>query len=66
MVLTKEEAEITEFYREGMTAREIADCTGYRIYWIKKLLANEPKFAAIGYIFRKLPPLSTMDSTGIF
>ena len=66
MVLTKEEAEITEFYREGMTAREIVDCTGYRIYWIKKLLANEPEFTAIGYIFRKLPAISTTDSARVF
>ena len=54
MVLTKEELEITEFYREGMTAREIADCTGHKIYRIKKLLANEPEFKAIGYIWRSL------------
>ena len=66
MVLTKAEIEITEFYREGMTARDIADCTGYRIYWIKKLLANEPEFRAIGYIFRKLPAISTTDSARVF
>lgn len=55
MVLTKEEIEITEFYRSGSSVADLAEVYGYRPYWIKKLLANEPEFAQIGYIFRSLP-----------
>ena len=55
MVLTKEEVEITEFYRSGSSVADLAEVYGYRPYWIKKLLAAQPKFAQIGYIFRSLP-----------
>lgn len=52
MVLTPEELEIVEFYRDGMTVLEIVEATGYTRYKIKKLLANEPEFSH--YFFRHL------------
>jgi len=55
MVLTKEELEIREMYKDGACPKELAEVYGYRIYWIKKLLSDQPKFAALGYIFRNLP-----------
>lgn len=55
MVLTKEEQEIVYFYRTGSTTKELAEVYDYRPYWIKKLLAAEPEFARIGYVFRSLP-----------
>lgn len=54
--MTKEELEILEFYRDGMSAKLIAEATGYSIYRIKKLLANEPAMQEVGYIWRSLFP----------
>lgn len=55
MVLTKDELDIVYFYRTGSTAKEIAEAYECRPYWIKKVLAAEPEFARIGYVFRSLP-----------
>ena len=54
MVLTAEEKEIVFFYREGLTIPQLVLATGYSAYILKKLLAYEPEFARLGYIFRNL------------
>ena len=54
MVLTPEEQEIVDFYREGMSVAQIAEATGYTVYKLKKLLAYEPKILPVGYIWQSL------------
>lgn len=52
MVLSPEELEIIAFYREGLSISQLVEATGYRVYQLKKLLANEPEFSH--YFFRHL------------
>lgn len=54
MVLTAEENEIIDFYREGMSVSQLAEATGHSVYKLKKLLAYEPKILPAGYIWRSL------------
>lgn len=51
MVLTNEETEILQFYDEGMSIADIAECTGRSFYRLKKFLEPEPKGY---YVFRQL------------
>lgn len=52
--MTDEEQEIIEFYRSGASVTDLSYSFGYSTYTIKKLLANEPAFKKIGYIWRSL------------
>lgn len=54
--MTVEEIEILTFYRDGMSVKMIAEATGYSVYRLKKLLANEPALQDTGYIWRSLFP----------
>lgn len=54
--LTKEELEIIEFYREGVSIPQISEVYGHSVYRLKKLLANEPAIQPLGYIWRRLYP----------
>jgi hypothetical protein len=54
--MNKEELEILEFYRAGLSIYQIAECTGYTQYQLKKLLANEPSIQPLRYIWRSLFP----------
>ena len=47
--LTDEEQEIIQFYKEGMSIKDIAECTGHKPYRIKKLVQHKDLF-----IFRQL------------
>lgn len=52
--MTNEELEITEFYREGVSIKELSENYGHSVYRLKKLLANEPAIQPLGYIWRSL------------
>ena len=54
MELSTEELEVIDFYREGLSIAQIAECTGHSVYRLKKLLANEPALQPLGYIWRRL------------
>lgn len=54
--MTKEELEILYFFRSGLSVSQLAECTGYTQYQLKKLLANEPSIQPLGYIWRSLFP----------
>lgn len=54
--MTNEELEIIEFYREGMSVKDISEATGHSVYRLKKLLADEPALQPLGYIWRSLLP----------
>ena len=41
--LHPEELEIIEFYREGLSVTQIAECTGFSQYQLKKLLETYRK-----------------------
>ena len=60
MVLTTEEQEITNFFRDGATIAQLSEVYGYTKYRLKKLLAYEDQFKSVGYIWRslgeKIPP----------
>lgn len=49
VLMTPEELEIKQFYDEGMSISDIAECTGHKKYRIKKLLEYRGLF-----IFRHL------------
>lgn len=53
-LMSQEEREIVDFYRDGMSIAQIAEATGYSVYKLKKLLAYEPKLLPAGYIWRSL------------
>lgn len=52
--MSPNEIEILEFYRSGADIKDLAESFDYRLYFIKKCLANEPEFAAKGFIYRPL------------
>ena len=55
-LVNSEEQEIVEFFRNGLSVAQIAECTGFSKYQLKKLLANEPSIQPLGYIWRSLYP----------
>jgi len=55
-IMTNEETEILDFYRQGISIRELSENYGHSVYMIKKFLANEPKLQPVGYIWRSLFP----------
>lgn len=59
MILTNEEQEILDFYREGASIADISYAYGHTVYRIKKFLANEPDIQPLGYIWRRLFPQPT-------
>ena len=56
ILVSIEEQEIVDFFREGLSVTQIAECTGFSKYQLKKLLANEPAIQPLGYIWRSLYP----------
>jgi len=54
--MTNEELEILDFYRQGVSVKELSENYGHSVYRLKKFLANEPKLQPIGYIWRSLYP----------
>lgn len=54
--MTNEEQEILDFYRQGVSLKELSENYGHSIYRLKKFLANEPAIQPIGYIWRSLFP----------
>lgn len=55
-IMTNEETEILEFYRDGVSIKELSENYGHSVYMLKKFLANEPKLQPVGYIWRSLYP----------
>lgn len=49
-----DEVEILEFYHGGASITELSYSYDRHPYLLKKCLANEPEFAAKGYIYRPL------------
>lgn len=52
--MNAEEQEILEFYREGISIRDLSENYGHTVYRLKKFLANEPAIQPVGYIWRSL------------
>ena len=59
MILSKDEEEILDFYREGSSITDLSYVYGHSVYRIKKFLANEPDIQPLGYIWRRLFPQPT-------
>ena len=54
--MTNEEQEILDFYRQGVSLKELSENYGHSIYRLKKFLTNEPAIQPVGYIWRSLFP----------
>jgi hypothetical protein len=59
--MTNEETEILEFYRQGVSLKDLSENYGHSVYRLKKFLTNEPKLQHVGYIWRSLFPSKVVN-----
>ena len=62
--MSKEETEILQFYREGVSISQLSEVYGHSVYRLKKFLANEPAIQPVGYIWRSLFPSKYVETVG--